>query len=95
MSKLTRMTRHMNFIFSEYVNKIINDIILDGSSRIAQKNAQNEKYYIKIGHYIINFLAYEKDNVFFNTYDYFKESEVCGKLEDDSIYLDATIMNAK
>ena len=95
MSKLTRMTRHMNFIFSEYVNKVVNDIILDGSSRIAQKNAQNEKYYIKIGHYIINFLAYEKNNVFFNTYDYFKESEICGKLENDSIYLDALSMNAK
>ena len=29
MSKLTRMTRHMNYIFSQYVNKIINDIIKD------------------------------------------------------------------
>ena len=95
MSKLTRMTRHMNCIFSEYVNKVVTDIILDGSSRIAQKNSQNEKYYIKIGHYIINFLAYEKDGVFFNTYNYFKDSELCTKLEDESIYLDALNMNAK
>ena len=93
MSKLTRMTRHMNYIFSEYVKKVVNDIILDSSSRIAQKNSQDEKYYIKIGHYIINFLAYEKDNVFFNSYDYFKKSEICKKLEDDSIYLDALNMN--
>ena len=89
MSKLTRMTRHMNYIFSSYVNKVINDIILDDSSRIAQKNAQDEKYYIKIGHYIINFLAYEKKGVFFNSYDYFKKSEICKKLEDESIYLDS------
>ena len=95
MSKLTRMTRHMNYIFSQYVNKVVNDIILDGSSRIAQKNAQNEKYYIKIGHYIINFLAYEKEGVFFNSYDYFKNSDICKKLEDDSIYLDALNLTNK
>ena len=95
MSKLTRMTRHMNYIFSEYVNKVVNDIIADSSSRIAQKNAQDEKYYIKIGHYIINFLAYEKNEVFYNSYDYFKKSDICKKLEDDSIYLDALNMNYK
>ena len=95
MSKLTRMTRHMNYIFSQYVNKIINDIIKDSSSRIAQKNAQDEKYYIKIGHYIINFLAYERKNVFYNTYNYFKDSDICKKLEDESMYLDALKMPGK
>ena len=95
MSKLTRMTRHMNYIFIEYVNKVVNDIILDASSRIAQKNSQNEKYYIKIGHYIINFLAYEKNDVFYNSYNYFKDSEICKKLEDESIYLDALNRNVK
>ena len=95
MSKLTRMTRHMNYIFSQYVNKIINDIIKDSSSRIAQKNAQDEKYHIKIGHYIINFLAYERKNVFYNTYNYFKDSDICKKLEDESMYLDALKMPGK
>ena len=95
MSKLTRMTRHMNYVFSQYVNKIINDIIKDSSSRIAQKNAQDKNYYIKIGHYIINFLAYEKKNIFFNSYNYFKESDICKKLEDESIYLDALNMPGK
>ncbi len=89
MSKLTRMTRHMNYIFSEYVNKVVYDIINDSSSRIAQKNSQDEKYYIKIGHYIINFLAYEKDGNFFNSFDHFKESEICKSLENDSYYLEA------
>ena len=95
MGKLTRMTRHMNYIFSQYVNKIVYDIIKDSSSRIAQKNSQDEKYYIKIGHYIINFLAYEKNNVFYNTFDYFKESDICKKLENESIYLDALNMTGK
>ena len=94
MSKLTRMTRHMNYMFSKYVNKIINDIIKDSSSRISQKNAQDEKYYIKIGHYIINFLAYERKNAFYNTYELFKESNICKRLEDESIYLDALNMPA-
>ena len=95
MSKLTRMTRHMNYIFREYVNKVVDDIILDSSSRMAQKNSQNEKYYIKVGHYMINFLAYEKDGVFFNSYDFYKKSQICKKLEDDSIYLDSLNLNSK
>jgi hypothetical protein len=95
MSKLTRMARHMNYIFREYVNKVINDIIMDSSSRIAQKNSQDEKYYIKIGHYIINFLAYEKNGEFYNSYDYYKKSDICKTIEDDSIYLDSLNMNNK
>ena len=95
MSKLTRMARHMNYIFREYVNKVINDIIMDSSSRIAQKNSQDEKYYIKIGHYIINFLAYEKNGEFFNSYDYYKKSDICKTIEDESIYLDSLNMNNK
>ena len=93
MSKLTRMTRHMNYIFSQYVNKIIKDIIKNPSSRIQQKNAQDEKYYIKIGHYIINFSAYEKNNEFFNEFDYFKKSDICKRLEDESHYLDSININ--
>ena len=95
MSKLTRMTRHMNYIFIDYVNKIINDIINDGANGVAQKNADNKQNFIKIGHYIINFLAYEKNGTFFNSYNYFKGSEICHKLEDDSIYLDALNMNSQ
>jgi hypothetical protein len=93
MSKLTRMTRHMNYIFIQYVNKIIKDIIKNPSSRIQQKNAQDENYYIKIGHYIINFSAYEKDNEFFNEFDYFKKSDICKRLEDESHYLDSININ--
>ena len=89
MNKLTRMTRHMNYIFVEYVNKVINDIINDSSSRIAQKNSQDEKYYIKIGHYMVNFLAYEKNGKFFNSFNTFKESNICKKLENEEYYLEA------
>ena len=89
MKKLTRMTRHMNYIFSQYVNKVVNKIIKDPTTKISLKNSQNEKYYIKVGHYIVNFLAYEKDKVFFNEFDYYKNSDICKKLEDDSFYLDA------
>ena len=95
INKLTRMTRHMNYIFSQYVNKIINDIIKDSSNRISERNDQDEKFYIKIGHYIINFLAYEKKNIFYNTYNYFEKSDICKKLEDESIYLDALKISEK
>ena len=95
INKLTRMTRHMNYIFSQCVNKIINDIIKDSSNRISQRNDQDEKFYIKIGHYIINFLAYEKKNIFYNTYNYFEKSDICKKLEDESIYLDALKISDK
>ena len=93
MSKLTRMTRHMNYIFSKYVKKVVYDIIKDPSSRIAQKNSQNEKYYIKVGHYIINFMAYEKNKIFYNEFDFYKQSKIAKKLEDDSFYLDAISIN--
>jgi hypothetical protein len=89
MKKLTRMTRHMNYIFSKYVNKVVNKIIKDPTTKITLKNSQGENYYIKVGHYIINFSAYEKDKVFFNEFDYYKNSDICKKLEDDSFYLDA------
>ena len=89
MKKLTRMTRHMNYIFSKYVNKVVNKIIKDPTTKITLKNAQDENYYIKVGHYIVNFLAYEKDKVLFNEFDYYKNSDICKKLEDDSFYLDA------
>ena len=86
MNKLTRMTRHMTYIFSEYVNKVINDIINDNDSKIALKNSKEESYYIKIGHYIINFLAYEQNGTFYNSYKFFKESDICKKLEDEEFY---------
>ena len=89
LNKLTRRTKYMNFIFCDYVKKIIYDVINDKSSFVAQKNANDEMYYIKIGHYIINFLAYEKNGTFFNTFEYFKNSRIYEKLNDESIYLDA------
>jgi len=89
MNKLTRLTRHMNYIFSQYVNKIVNKIIKDPTTKISMRNSQKEKYYIKVGHYIVNFSAYEKDKVFFNEFDYYKKSDICKKLEDDKFYLDA------
>jgi len=91
MRKLDRMTRHMNYIFAKYVNNVINDIINDGSSQIKIKNSQDENYYIKIGHYIVNFLAYEKDGVFFNTFDQFKadKNKFYERVQSENHILDA------
>ena len=84
LHKLTNLTRHMNYIFCEYMNGIINDIIKDEFSNIAYRNELGEKHYLKIGHYIIDFLAYEKKGVNFNSFQYFKKSDIFKKLFGDN-----------
>ena len=80
LDKLTNLTRHMNYIFNEYMNGVIQDIIKDKTSHIAYRNSLGEKHYIKIGHYIIDFLAYEKNGIDFNSFQYFKTSKIYKKL---------------
>jgi len=73
MSKLTRMTRHMNCIFSQYVKTVINDI-MKNNKKVKEKFADEDKvkqgcdYFMKIGHYMINFRAYRNDADSFQAY---------------------------
>ena len=84
MKKLTTMTRHMILIFSDYVKSVIQDIIKFRTGRFAQKNALDDKYYLKIGHYMINFLLYEKKGINYNSFQYFQSSEIYKKLNDEN-----------
>ena len=84
MKKLTTMTRHMILIFSDYVKSVIQDIIKFRTGRFAQKNALDDKYYLKIGHYMINFLLYEKKGINYNSFQYFQSSEIYTKLNDEN-----------
>ena len=85
LDKLTNLTRHMNYIFNNYMNGVIKDIIKDKSSHIAYRNSFGEKHYLKIGHFIIDFLAYEKNGVDYNSFQYFKSSEIYKKLFGENI----------
>ena len=60
LRRLTNLTRRMNYIFNEYIKGVINDIIKDKDSNISLRNELGEKHYLKIGHYMVDFLAYEK-----------------------------------
>ena len=80
LHKLTNFTRHMNYIFCQYMNGIIKDIIEDKSSNISYRNELGEKHYLKIGHYIVDFLAYEKQGVNFNSFQYFQKTDIYKKL---------------
>ena len=84
LHKLTNLTRRMNYIFSEYMNGVIQDIINDKKSFIAYRNELGEKHYLKIGHYMIDFLAYEKDGVNFNSFKYFLKTDIYKKLFDEN-----------
>ena len=81
MSKLTRMTRHMNCIFGQYVKNVINDI-LEKNKKVRDKFADEEKvqkgcdYFMKIGHYMVNFRAYRNGN------DSFEEFKKCKFYQD-------------
>lgn len=85
MNKIEGMTRRMCYMFSQYVTSTLETIIaqsrreskhdrenVNSSTNTNFKN--NEKYFIKIGHYLVNFLIYEKDNSIdsFMLSDYFK-----------------------
>ena len=91
MSKLTRMTRHMNCIFGQYVKNVINDI-LEKNKKVRDKFADEEKvqkgcdYFMKIGHYLVNFKAYRHD---YDSFEYFKTSAIKKKIESEQHYLNA------
>ena len=97
MSKLTRMTRHMNCIFGQYVKKVINDI-LKNNRKVREKFSDDDKvkkrcdYFMKIGHYMVNFRAYKngadsfevyKDSKFYQ--DIEKEEQI---IEEQKIIID-------
>ena len=83
LRKLTNLTRRMNYIFCEYMNGVIQDIINDQWSSIAYKNELGKKHYLKIGHYMIDFLAYEKKGINFNSFKYFETTDIYKKLFDN------------
>ena len=83
LRKLTNLTRRMNYIFYEYMNGVINDIIKDKDSNIAYRNEIGEKHYLKIGHYIVDFLAYERKGINYNSFQYFKTTQFYKKLYED------------
>ena len=101
MAKLTRMTRHMNCIFSQYMKNVINEII-KGNKEVRDKinkndgqevpnivNENNKKknnYFMKIGHYLVNFRAYRND---YDSFEFFKKSEIKKKFESEEHYLKA------
>ena len=89
MAKLTRMTRHMNAIFLQYMTKVINDII-KGNKTIKEKigdekNLKGNDYYMKIGHFLVNFNAYKNNS---DSYEEFKKSEIFKELEKEDHYLE-------
>ena len=90
MSKLTRMTRHMNGIFLQYMIKVIYNIIKE--NKLIREKIGDEKhliegtdYFMKIGHFMVNFKAYRGEQ---NTYGTFKESEFFKKVEKEDHYLE-------
>ena len=87
MRRLTNLTRRMNYIFTEYINGVINDIIKDNDSNIAFRNELGEKHYLKIGHYMVDFLAYEKKGVNYNSFQYFQTTDIYKKLFEDNNYI--------
>ena len=85
MSKLTRMTRHMNCIFIDYMKKVISDII-GGNSEI-RKRIGDEKsinkgndYFLKIGHFMVNFKAYRAGE---DGFEKFKESKIYNMVQNE------------
>lgn len=87
MKKLTRLTRHMNYIFYDYVTETAANIIMKSESKIKEKIEKSENYYMKIGHYIVNFRAFGYKDKWINSFETFKNGDLYKKLEDDSYYL--------
>ena len=91
MAKLTRMCRHMNCIFIQYMKQVIYNII-EGNKKIQDKigNAKEindgKDYFMKIGHYLVNFKAYRHD---YDSFEYFKKSAIKKKIESEQHYLNA------
>jgi len=85
MSKLTRMTRHMNCIFVDYMKKVINDIIkgnFEIRSKIGDEKGikKGKDYFMKIGHFMVNFKAYRAD---IDSFEKFKETEIYKHIKND------------
>ena len=85
MSKLTRMTRHMNCIFIDYMKKVISDII-GGNSEI-RKRIGDEKsinkgndYFLKIENFMVNFKAYRAGE---DGFEKFKESKIYNMVQNE------------
>ena len=95
MSKLTRMTRHMNCIFIDYMKKVISDII-GGNSEI-RKRIGDEKsinkgndYFLKIGHFMVNFKAYRAGE---DGFEKFKESKIYNMVQNEVEIKDKMIID--
>ena len=64
----------MNLIFLDYVKDVIKDIRNDYESGVKRKEQNGENNYIKIGHYLINFLLYGNNPQNINSLDEFFQS---------------------
>ena len=84
LNKLKKLTSRMNYIFCNYVNGVIEDIIKDKESNIAYRNQLGEKHFLKIGHYMIDFLAYEKKGIYYNSFNYFLTTNIYRKLFENN-----------
>ena len=75
LEKLNRKARVMNLIFLDYVKDVIKDIRNDYESGVKRKEQNGENNYIKIGHYLINFLLYGNNPQNINSlYEFFQSS---------------------
>ena len=74
LEKLNRKARVMNFIFLDYVKNVIKDIINDYRSGLKKKEQYGENYYMKIGHYLVNFLLYGNNPNNINSFEEFSQS---------------------
>jgi hypothetical protein len=74
LEKLNRKARVMNLIFLDYVKNVIKDIRNDYESGVKRKEQNGENNYIKIGHYLINFLLYGNNPQNINSLDEFFQS---------------------
>ena len=74
LEKLNRKARVMNFIFLDYVKHVIKDIINDNKKGLKIKEHYDENYYMKIGHYLVNFVLYGNNPNNINTFEEFSES---------------------
>ena len=98
MAKLTRMTRHMSGIFIQYMKKVINAIINKNSAikkKIGNDGIINDikggsDYFMKIGHYMVNFKAYKNNQ---DSYESFKKSKFYEKIEKEDSSLSLEIQN--
>ena len=74
LEKLNRKARVINFIFLDYAKHVIKDIINDYRSGLKKKEQYGENYYMKIGHYLVNFLLYGNNPNNINSFEEFSQS---------------------